>query len=119
MRWRKTDKPLPLPVQALDQATGYLMAAVAVRGASQRLEQGNGMKAHLSLARTANLLVQAGAGDVNAVLSPETSADLSPTIENTDWGPAMRLNPPSTIETAPMHWCRPACRLGSAEPRWL
>ena len=42
MRWRNADKPVPLPVQALDHATGYLMAAVAIRGVSQRLVQGNG-----------------------------------------------------------------------------
>src|SRR5262249_62246738 len=75
MRWRKTDKPVPLPVQALDQATGYLMAAVAVRGASQRLDARNGIEAHLSLARTANLLVQAGAQPPQSAFSPATHAD--------------------------------------------
>ncbi|MGT2481135.1 CoA transferase [Methylobacterium oryzae CBMB20] len=31
-RWKQADRPVPLPVQALDHATGYLMAAAAVRG---------------------------------------------------------------------------------------
>ncbi len=118
MRWRNADKPVPLPVQALDHATGYLMAAVAIRGVTHRLVQGNGTDARLSLARTAKLLVEAGADHDTTALAPETSADLLPTIEATDWGQAQRLNPPITIDGTPMLWEYPACRLGSAEPAW-
>ena len=118
MRWLRADKPVPLPVQALDHATGYLMAAVAIRGVTRRLVEGTGTEARLSLARTAKLLLDAGAADATAALSPETSADLSPTIEATDWGPAQRLNPPITIDSTPMHWDLPARKLGSSEPRW-
>ena len=54
--WRDADKPVPLPVQALDHATGYLMAAAAVRGLALRLSKGQATFASLSLARTAALL---------------------------------------------------------------
>jgi hypothetical protein len=37
MIWRGADKPVPLPVQALDHATGYLIAAAAVRALILRL----------------------------------------------------------------------------------
>jgi len=30
------EKPIPLPVQALDHATGYLMAALAIQPANRR-----------------------------------------------------------------------------------
>jgi crotonobetainyl-CoA:carnitine CoA-transferase CaiB-like acyl-CoA transferase len=118
MRWRNADRPVPLPVQALDHATGYLMAAVVIRGVTQRLIQGNGTEARLSLARTAKLLVEAGADADITALAAETSADLCPTIEATDWGQAQRLNPPITIDGTPMLWDHPACKLGSAEPDW-
>ena len=118
MRWRNADRPVPLPVQALDHATGYLMAAVAIRGVSQRLVQGNGTEARLSLARTAKLLVESGVEHTTAALAPETSADLSPTSEATDWGQALRVKPPITINGAPMRWDCPARKLGSAEPCW-
>lgn len=118
MRWRNADTPVPLPVQALDHATGYLMAAVAIRGVTMRRVRGNGTGAHLSLARTAKLLVEAGTEHDTSALAPETSADLSPTIEATDWGPAWRLNPPFAIDGVPMRWEYPARTLGSAEPRW-
>ena len=118
MRWRNADKPVPLPVQALDHATGYLMAAVAIRAMTQRLVQGNGTETRLSLARTAKLLVETGADHATAGLAPETSDDLSPTIEATDWRQALRVSPPITIDGAPMRWDCPARKLGSAEPCW-
>ena len=118
MWWRNADQPVPLPVQALDHATGYLMAAVAIRALTQRLVQGNGTEARLSLARTAKLLVDLGANHATPALTPETSTDLSPTIEATDWGQALRVNPPITIGGVPMRWAYPAGKLGSAEPRW-
>ena len=39
MKWRKADVPVPLPVQALDHATGYLMAALAIRGCNRALAE--------------------------------------------------------------------------------
>src|SRR5262245_45162014 len=51
------DRPTPLPVQALDHTTGYLMAAAAICGLAQRAATGQGYTAHTSLARTAQLLV--------------------------------------------------------------
>ena len=53
------DKPVPLPVQALDHATGTLMAAACLRGMTRRLATGRGCAARLSLARTAALLATA------------------------------------------------------------
>lgn len=118
MRWRNAEKPVPLPVQALDHGTGYLMAAAAIRGVARRLTQGTGMTARLSLARTAKLLVDAGSGHELPPLAAETSADLSPTIEATDWGDAKRILPPIAIAGTPMRWDHPARKLGSAEARW-
>jgi hypothetical protein len=118
MQWRKADKPVPLPVQALDHATGYLMAAVAIRGVTRRMVQGNGMEARLSLARTAKMLIDAGTDGTAPPLAAETAADLSPEIEATDWGQAQRLNCPITIDGTPMRWETPARKLGSSEARW-
>ncbi|HAI32515.1 MAG TPA: acyl-CoA transferase, partial [Thalassospira sp.] len=49
-------KPLPLPVQALDHATGYLMAASAVHALIRRAAHGEVTTARHSLARTAHML---------------------------------------------------------------
>jgi hypothetical protein len=45
-------------------------------------------------------------------------ADLSPQLEQTEWGPARRYRPPAEIDGAPMRWDRPASSLGSAAPSW-
>ncbi len=120
MKRAGADKPTPLPVQALDHATGYLMAATAVRGVTARLTRGNGSTARLSLARTAKLVVDhPEQTEAPAPFAPETDYDRSPRVEHTDWGEARRLAPPVQIANTPMHWDFPARRLGSALPRWL
>ncbi|MCH3835819.1 hypothetical protein LZC17_09860, partial [Campylobacter jejuni] len=57
MRAKGADRPVPLPCQAIDHATGYLMATAALRGLTERLATGAGGSARASLARTAKLLV--------------------------------------------------------------
>ncbi len=86
-------RPTPLPVQALDHATGYLMAAAVVRGLSLRRE-GVAATARLSLARTAGLLMGGGTPAPQAAFAAESPADRASGIEATDWGPAQRLRWP-------------------------
>jgi hypothetical protein len=38
--------------------------------------------------------------------------------EATEFGPARRLRSPVTIGDTPMHWDRPAVKLGSSAPAW-
>jgi hypothetical protein len=118
MRWRQVDRPVPLPVQALDHATGYFMAATAIRALTRRLDDGSGTQGLLSLARTAKLLMDDGDRDLSSLLPPETVADLSLTVEPTDWGDARRLAPAAAVAGAPMHWACPARKLGSEAPAW-
>lgn len=119
MTWRGADGPVPLPVQALDHATGYLMAAAALRGITCRMAQGNGVEARLSLARTAKLLIEHVTDREEPPFAPETEVDRGAQIELTDWGSAQRILAPVRIGDAAMRWDHPARRLGSAEPRWL
>jgi crotonobetainyl-CoA:carnitine CoA-transferase CaiB-like acyl-CoA transferase len=118
MRWRNAEEPVPLPAQALDHATGYLVAAAVVRGVTQRLANASGLEARLSLARTAKFLTDAQASPATAALAPEMPADLAPDIEPTSWGPARRLAPPVAIMGAPMRWERPASALGTSPACW-
>ena len=116
-------KPTPLPVQALDHATGYLMAAAAIRALRVRLEQQKVVQAKLSLARTA-LLLATSARDQrlasgNREIEALATTDLSPWIEQSSWGPARRLSFPSNINTIAPHWQRPATELRSSNAAWL
>jgi crotonobetainyl-CoA:carnitine CoA-transferase CaiB-like acyl-CoA transferase len=119
MRRFKTGKPKPLPVQALDHVTGYIMAAAVVRGLTRRLTEGVGSGARTSLARTAALLTAAPMPDRNKAFVDENDADFESAIEATAWGPAHRLKPSVVVEGAAMRWDYPACELGSSKPEWL
>ena len=117
MRVFAPDRPAPLPVQALDHATGYIMAAAAIRGLTVRSTQGRGMSARASLARTAALLVGL-APDGSGDLAPESADDVAEAMEPTAWGPARRLRPPCAIKGAPLAWDLPATALGSGQAGW-
>jgi hypothetical protein len=111
-------RPSPLPVQALDHATGYLMAAAVIRALIARLQDGRAWQARLSLARTAKLLTDALPAPTLAPLAEAGTNDYAPQLEQTEWGPARRYRPPAAIEGVPMAWARPASSLGSASPCW-
>jgi hypothetical protein len=111
MQWKKANQPTPLPVQALDHATGYLMAAAVIT------LLGRGGSARLSLARTARLLIEHDAGTDEA-LRAEDQSDQGMLVEQTPWGPAHRLQVPLKITGTPLQWALPAAELGSHRAQW-
>jgi crotonobetainyl-CoA:carnitine CoA-transferase CaiB-like acyl-CoA transferase len=111
MQWKRADKPTPLPLQALDHATGYLMAACAIR------LLGRGGSARLSLARTAKLLIENGPG-TDEPLRAEDHNDQGLLVEQTPWGPAHRLHVPLKITGTPLQWALAASELGSHRAQW-
>lgn len=116
MRRYGAARPTPLPVQALDHAAGYIMAAACLRGLVER-RQGSRCTARTSLARVAALLAPT-AGEPHGTLGGPAPADFADAIEHTEWGPMRRLRSPWTLGGTPLRWDRPACALGSAEPSW-
>ena len=123
MQQGRKDRPTPLPVQALDHAAGYVMAAAVVKGLcqcwSQHSQGGQGWQAHTSLARVAHLLVNTAVSDgpSEPILMAET--DWADSLEQTDFGPAHRLRSPICVAGHSLQWTRAASRLGSAAPKWL
>lgn len=117
MRLLGKDRPTPLPVQALDHATGYLMAAAAISALSHRARTGNAMRARLSLARTAALLM-AHTNDDPSTLAPEEPGDRDGWIEPTFWGPASRLKSPISLAEVDFRPTIPAAPLGTHQPSW-
>jgi len=119
MRRTGAAKPVPLPVQAIDHATGYLMAAAAIRGLTRRCLVGQGTRARLSLARTALLLTSAGSRETGPSFVPAADGDYGPDTEHTGWGPALRLQAPLSVAGAPVRWDFPAGPLGVDDAVWL
>lgn len=120
-QWKKSDAPSPLPVQALDHATGYLMAAAVLEGLRQRRLHHTGFTARLSLARTACLLTDHPYPETVQPqgLSAPQWQDKSVETEVTPWGIGHRLHPPVWLPGTPLVWSRSASPLGSAEAAWL
>jgi hypothetical protein len=110
-------RPVPLPVQALDHAAGYLVAAAAVRGLRNRLDSGCGSTARLSLARVASMLIDGHAGSFDEALVGADPTRFA-VYEDTPFGPLQRLATPLDIAGAPQHWTRSATTLGSSPARW-
>ena len=111
------EQPVSLPAPALDHATGYLLAAAAITGVSLRQNDGVGSRWRASLARTAELLIGAGARGADAGGRPSPPALAGP-VERTSWGDARRLEPPLRVTGAPLQWSLPARALGSDEACW-
>ncbi|SDC62571.1 CoA-transferase family III [Sanguibacter gelidistatuariae] len=118
MRLLGRDKPTPLPVQALDHATGYLMAHAAIRALAGRLRTGRGSSAALSLARTAGLLTQNGTSELGPPIRSEDEHDIARAFEHTSWGPARRLRAPVAIDGVDFRAHLPARDLGSDTAAW-
>ncbi|MFV1442903.1 MULTISPECIES: CoA transferase [unclassified Phaeobacter] len=116
-------KPVPLPVQALDHATGYLMAAAVLQALSKASRGEPVADARLSLARTAHELTSLTDchGDDSAPgqeLAGAVDHDFSPEVEQTSWGPGQRLLAPLAVGKTQMQWVLPATASGTAAPDW-
>ncbi|MDJ0944925.1 MAG: CoA transferase [Kiloniellales bacterium] len=110
-------RPVPLPVQALDHATGYLLAAAVIHALGAR-RRGRILSARLSLARTARLLTAQRPPAPGPAPLESGADDLAPAVEDTAWGPARRLSFPLTIDGIAPHWPHPAGELRSAPAAW-
>src|SRR5437773_3101321 len=106
-------RPTPLPAQALDHGTGYLIAAAVCRA----LTDGRA-SALLSLARTARLLAELGTdGDPDAAELGDTGELLE--LGDTAWGPARHVRCLGRIEGYEVRWREPAGPLGRHAARWI
>ena len=110
-----SEKPFPLPVQALDHATGYLCAGAAVNAWRERLG-GTVRNARLSLARTAVELMKTDPSDPQATPPQGTPVHWLP--EATAWGPGRRLPSAAVIGGVTAGTSIQANGFGSAPPRW-
>jgi len=114
MRWAQAEKPTPLPVQALDHATGYLAAAAAIVAVGRMRREGVSSSARLSLARTALELPVAGQRSLSLSKGePHPSTRIA-----TPWGDTDLLRSPLTIGDLSFTYERGPADLGSDEPRW-
>ncbi|MGK3141064.1 CoA transferase [Pantoea sp. C2G6] len=118
MQWQQSDKPTPLPVQALDHASGYLLAAAVLEGLRRRMVSGHGSQVRLSLARTAWLLQQHPCGqNQQSGIVPQVKDNL-PGFELTPWGFGVRLRAAAWLPGTPQLCATPGCAPGTHPAAW-
>jgi crotonobetainyl-CoA:carnitine CoA-transferase CaiB-like acyl-CoA transferase len=110
-------EPAPLPVQALDHATGWLLAAAVARALTRRLTHSVTARIQASLIGTANLLYSLT--PPNDQPSAPTPDDFTLTATTTDWGPARRVPLPGRIDGVRAHWSQQAGPLGRHPATWV
>ena len=114
----KLDHPKPLPMQALDHGTGYLIAATVLRAIRNRNATGQTANARLSLARSAALLTSVPSQSFQGEPLTITDNDIDQRIEATPWGPANRVKFPVTMNATLPTWPYPAGPLRRHDAVW-
>lgn len=110
-------KPKPLPMQILDEATGYLIAFGAAAALWRQRREGGSWHVRVSLAQTGHWL--RGLGRVPGGLSiPKPS--LEPYVETSDsgFGKLAALRHSVRLSRTPAEWVRPSMPPGSHPMAW-
>jgi hypothetical protein len=116
---RGADKPVPLPVQALDHGCGYLIAAAVGRALTRRLTESAVSLIRVSLIGTANLLWSLPRpGEADEQRPMPKPSDFRLTDTHTAWGPARRVPLPGEIAGVDPEWRVEAGPLGRHQPTW-
>lgn len=111
-------QPKALPCQALDHASGYLMALGAIAGLKRRAEEGGSWHVRVSLGRTGRWLQSLGrvTGGLDCP-DPAPGDDLFEESES-GFGRLRAIRHAAQLSETPAHWERPSVPLGSHPPRW-
>lgn len=114
------DGPKELPAQAIDHATGYLMALGIMTALLNKAREGGSWHVRVSLAQTGHWLKSLGRVE-NGFACPEPTGDeLKPLTYEIDT-PAGRLTyvrHSAQLSETPAHWLRPPVPLGTHAPVW-
>jgi hypothetical protein len=113
----QAERPRPLPMQILDQSTGYLIAFGAAAALLRQQREGGSWLVQVSLAQTGQWLRQLGRVQGGFAVKPP---DLSPWLETSDsrFGELRALRHSAEFSRTPAGWLRPSERPGDSPPRW-
>ena len=112
--------PKELPAQALDHATGYLMAFGAMIALRRKAEEGGSWHVRVSLAQTGHWLTSLGRLK-NGFTCPESSGEeLRALTEEmaTPFGRVSFVKHAAQLSDTPAFWARPPAKLGAHAPVW-
>jgi len=110
-------KPRALPMQILDEATGYLIAMGAAAALHRQQREGGSWHVQVSLAQTGQWL--RGLGRIEQGLAA-SRPDLAPYLEASasGWGELVALRHSAQLSRTPARWGRPSMPPGSHAAAW-
>lgn len=113
------DKPKPLPCQALDHASGYLLAFGAMAALLRRSQEGGSWLVRVSLAGTGEWIKRLGRVE-NGLAAPGI-ADVTPYLEDSDsgFGRMTAVRHAAVLSATPARWALPSMPLGSHPAAWV
>jgi crotonobetainyl-CoA:carnitine CoA-transferase CaiB-like acyl-CoA transferase len=116
----EAEGPAALPAQALDHATGYLLAAGVLSGLTRLTQSGHGSRVTTSLVRTAAWLESLGSqpGRSASSIDPATVNDLMETRADTAWGEVRHLRAVGQVGDRRGAWSRPPVPRDEHRPSW-
>ena len=112
--------PKELPAQALDHASGYLMAFGAMMALARKAKEGGSWHVRVSLAQTGHWLTGLGRLE-NGFACPEpTREEIAALVDETDttFGRLTFVRHAAQLSETPAFWTRPPVRLGAHAPVW-
>jgi crotonobetainyl-CoA:carnitine CoA-transferase CaiB-like acyl-CoA transferase len=112
-------EPRALPAQALDHATGYLLAFAIMAALQRRAEQGGSWHVRVSLAQTGYWLRQLGRIDGVHCRDPGFD-DVRDRLQDapSGFGLLTAVRHAAEMSETPPHWARPSVPLGTHAPGW-
>lgn len=108
-------RPGALPCQLLDHATGYLIAAAALHALAERVRADAVLRVRLSLARTAQWLLEQGMQPDAPASTDGASAEPYRISFGDGW---TGIAPPGRLDAAPLKWPQLPARYARAAPAW-
>ena len=112
-------QPKPLPAQAIDHASGYLLAFGAMTALARRATEGGSWHVRVSLAQTGQWL--RGLGRIDGIKAHDPDlADVADRIEESasGFGKLTAVRHSAVMSETPPRWERPSVPLGTHPPAW-
>jgi hypothetical protein len=114
------DGPMPLPCQALDHASGYLLALGIMMAIARRAREGGSWHVRVSLAGTGQWLRRLGRAPNGLAISDQQYEDILDLLELSDssFGTLSAIRHSGILSRSKPFWAHPAAALGTHQPRW-
>ena len=117
----RMNRPKELPAQALDHATGYLLALGAMIALKRRAESGGSWRVRTSLAQVGHWLQSLPRVPDGLATPDATGADVVDLLEKSPsgFGDITAVRHSASLSLTPARWELPAMPLGSHPAEWL